>query len=188
MLDECVASGALVASADSLRFRHELARAAIESSLCRSTAGGRMNGAVLDVLVERGDVDDARLAHHAELAEDAAGGAALRTARGRAGRPPGFAPRVRSAVRAGAAVGGRRRPRPSSRRCATELADEYGLLDQWERSAELRERAAASLEGARATGDARALRCESSRTPEWRLCDGEANVRLVGRGDRRARR
>ncbi len=58
------------------------------------------------------------------------------------------------------------------------LAEEYGMLDQWERSAELRENAAARW---KELGDRRresaALRKLAH--AQWRLCDGAAHDRLV---------
>ncbi len=176
VLDECVASGALVASIDSLRFRHELARAAIESALPAHRRRS-MNRAVLDVLAERGDVDDARLAHHAELAEDAA--AVLIYAR-RAGEQAAHlgshresAAQFERALRWGDAAD------PSLVATLRDrAADEYGLLDQWERSVEQREHA---IEAWRELGNRRrestSLRKQSH--AQWRLCDGEAHERLA---------
>jgi DNA-binding CsgD family transcriptional regulator/tetratricopeptide (TPR) repeat protein len=176
VLDECVASGALVASPDSLRFRHELARAAIESAV-PAHRRRTMNSAVLRVLVERGDVDDARLAHHAELAEDAA---AVLLHAPRAGEQAAHLGSHREAAaqfeRALRWAGGAEPGVVAALR--DRLADEYGLLDQWERSAQLREQAVACW---RQLGNRRreseALRKLSH--AQWRLCDGEAHHRLA---------
>lgn len=176
VLDECVTSGALVSSGDLLRFRHELARAAIEASLPphrRRT----MNEDVLGVLVQHGGVDDARLAHHAELAEDSE---AVQT----------YAPRAAAQA---THLGSHREAAAQLERSlrwtdgaelaqvATWrdlLANEYGLLDQWERSAGLREQAIACWH------ELGNRRCESQSLGKlaharWRLCDGEAYERLV---------
>lgn len=91
-LDECLASGMLVAEPNGIAFRHELARLAVERSLGphRRVA---LHRAALVALVDSptGEADAARLAHHAEGAGDAAmvlwfcaGGGG---ARGYAGRP-----------------------------------------------------------------------------------------------------
>jgi DNA-binding CsgD family transcriptional regulator/tetratricopeptide (TPR) repeat protein len=69
-LDECTAVGMLRADAGRVGFRHELARIAIEDAL---PPGARrtLHRAVLALLLEApGDVDPARLAHHAEEAAD----------------------------------------------------------------------------------------------------------------------
>ena len=65
-LDECTTAGMLRAGAGRVSFRHELARLAIENTL---PPGARrtLHRAVLAAL---GDVDPARLADHAEEAED----------------------------------------------------------------------------------------------------------------------
>ena len=67
-LGECLGTGMLVEDAEAVVFRHELARLAVE----RSVAPDRrlaLNRAVLEVLRERG-AELARLAHHAEAAQD----------------------------------------------------------------------------------------------------------------------
>jgi DNA-binding CsgD family transcriptional regulator len=69
-LDECTAVGMLRADEGRVGFRHELARIAIEDAL---PPGARrsLHRAVLALLLEvAGDVDAARLAHHAEEAAD----------------------------------------------------------------------------------------------------------------------
>jgi DNA-binding CsgD family transcriptional regulator/tetratricopeptide (TPR) repeat protein len=78
-LDECVGSGMLTAAAGRVAFRHEIARLVIEESL----APGRrteLHRGVLSVLEKDDDplADPARLAHHAQAAED--GAAVLRHA------------------------------------------------------------------------------------------------------------
>ncbi len=176
LLDECLESGALVASGDALRFRHELARAAIESSL-PSHRLCAMNAAALAVLARRDDVETARLAHHAELAEIP-------------GSVQVYAPQ---AGRQAAELGSHREAAAQYERVLrwTEgadprdvaawtdaLADEYGLLDQWEHSAEMRE---ASIGRWRELGDRRrqsqALRKQGH--AKWRLCEGAEYERLV---------
>jgi DNA-binding CsgD family transcriptional regulator/tetratricopeptide (TPR) repeat protein len=68
-VEACVAAGLLVVSDETVGFRHELARQAVEESL--SVPRRReLNARVLATL-SGGDVDPARLAHHAQLAGDA---------------------------------------------------------------------------------------------------------------------
>ncbi|HYU62535.1 MAG TPA: AAA family ATPase [Verrucomicrobiae bacterium] len=70
-VDECVASGVLVAQPDGVAFRHELARLAVEASIAphRRTA---LHVAAVAALASRPEDarDPARVAHHAEAAGD----------------------------------------------------------------------------------------------------------------------
>jgi len=69
-LDECTTAGMLRVDAGRVGFRHELARLAIEDSL-QPGARRTLHRAVLALLLEMsGDVDPARLAHHAEESAD----------------------------------------------------------------------------------------------------------------------
>jgi DNA-binding CsgD family transcriptional regulator/tetratricopeptide (TPR) repeat protein len=70
-IEQCLNSGLLEADADSLRFRHELARIVIEDSL--STPAARaLHRRVLHVLQDRADrIPAARLSHHATRTGDA---------------------------------------------------------------------------------------------------------------------
>ena len=79
-LDECVRTGMLVVDSVTVRFRHELARMAVEAHV----PAGRRLGLHADILAHLAgvpDADPARLAYHAEAAADAA--AVLRYAPGR---------------------------------------------------------------------------------------------------------
>ena len=72
-LEECLNSGLLVASTDTLAFRHELARVAVESSLS-PTSTQALHARVLAALEgdPRSQASLARLAHHAARANDSA--------------------------------------------------------------------------------------------------------------------
>lgn len=70
-LDECLSSGMLVAGADRVSFRHELARLAIDGALWPARRA-RLHRAALHALEAMQSADPARLAHHAEAAGDAA--------------------------------------------------------------------------------------------------------------------
>jgi hypothetical protein len=65
-VDECVSHGMLVAEPDGngFRFRHEIARETVESSLS-PTIHSRMHAIALSALARLGGADDHRLAHHA---------------------------------------------------------------------------------------------------------------------------
>ncbi|HZW41379.1 MAG TPA: helix-turn-helix transcriptional regulator, partial [Agromyces sp.] len=69
-IDEMLACGIMRGDGEWFRFRHELARLAIEGAIAphRRAASHRR---ILDALIAEGDADDARLAFHAEGAGDA---------------------------------------------------------------------------------------------------------------------
>ena len=69
-LDELLASGLLTSDRVGLRFRHEIGRLAIEGDI-PSHRCERTHRRVLQAMAEHGGVDAARLAHHAEGAQDA---------------------------------------------------------------------------------------------------------------------
>jgi DNA-binding winged helix-turn-helix (wHTH) protein/DNA-binding CsgD family transcriptional regulator/tetratricopeptide (TPR) repeat protein len=71
-VEECVRTGLLIADGATLRFRHELARAAIEESILAPRAS-RLHARVLRALASQppASVPLARLVHHAHLAGDA---------------------------------------------------------------------------------------------------------------------
>lgn len=72
-LEQCVASGLLLAEARTLRFRHELARVAVAESIPRQRARS-LHARVLVALEQSSEaISLARLVHHADLAEDSAG-------------------------------------------------------------------------------------------------------------------
>jgi DNA-binding CsgD family transcriptional regulator len=70
-LDECLAAGMLVVDRDVVRFRHELARLAVEESVPPHRAR-ELHRRVLDALQAppHGSLDLARLAHHADATSD----------------------------------------------------------------------------------------------------------------------
>lgn len=70
-IDSAIRCGVLTGHGETLAFANELARRAVEDSLSRSRRM-EINQRVLDVLVERGGVEPARLTHHATQAQDAA--------------------------------------------------------------------------------------------------------------------
>ncbi|XVU26487.1 ATP-binding protein [Actinoplanes sp. CA-054009] len=69
-LDEVIKSGLLVEDPPWLRFRHELARLAVEQAVPAHRAT-RAHAAILAALHELGSDDDAQMAFHAEVAGDA---------------------------------------------------------------------------------------------------------------------
>src|SRR3954454_11920982 len=70
-MDECLTAGALVSDAGGFRFRHEIARRAVEEALPAHRLVA-LNQRVLEELIHYGVEDPARLAPHADAAGDAA--------------------------------------------------------------------------------------------------------------------
>jgi DNA-binding CsgD family transcriptional regulator/tetratricopeptide (TPR) repeat protein len=68
-IEECVKAGLLLTTGRSLKFRHELARLAVEGSVSGTRQPG-LHAAVLGYLSEQTGADPARLAYHAEQAGD----------------------------------------------------------------------------------------------------------------------
>jgi DNA-binding CsgD family transcriptional regulator/tetratricopeptide (TPR) repeat protein len=69
-VEECVRTGLLLADGATLRFRHELARVAVEESILPPRAQ-RLHARMLEALSGQSDAALARLVHHAHLARDA---------------------------------------------------------------------------------------------------------------------
>lgn len=70
-IDECLAAGMLTAESGRLSFRHELARRAVEESLAPDRAVALHRKALAALCTPpTGVLDPARLAHHAEAAQD----------------------------------------------------------------------------------------------------------------------
>jgi hypothetical protein len=101
IVDELLASGLLCGDGGWLRFRHEIARLAVERSVAAHRTQAIHSG-IVSALQSAGSADHARLAFHAEAAGD--GGAALRAAGRAPGVGAGLAPGGGRAVRARAAV------------------------------------------------------------------------------------
>ena len=86
-LDACLASGVLRADRDAVGFRHEIARVAVEEALPPHRRLALHRKALAALAAHGARPDPARLAHHAEAADDAERGAAPRPGRRRARRP-----------------------------------------------------------------------------------------------------
>ena len=168
-VDECLASGALVDDGDGIRFRHELARMAVERDMPERRSV-RLHAAALEALqVLPGPPALAELAHHAEAAGDAE--AAVRFA-------------AEAAARA-AAMGANREAAVQFRRALrfVDLDDERAALlegltgalsrmDQWEEATLHCEEALALRRRAGETQSISRLLRVYQRCL-WRLCRGE---------------
>ncbi len=170
--DELLAAGLLKADGDSLHFRHELARRAIESEVPphRRLAGHQ---SLLAALTESGCDDEARLAYHAEAA-----------------REPDLVRRhapiaARRAVELGAhreAVAQYERAlrfAPTEDRELAELYDGYAdvlaLVDRWPAAAEVRQKA---IDVWHELGEVRREGHDQRKLTSvmWRLCRGAESV------------
>jgi DNA-binding CsgD family transcriptional regulator/tetratricopeptide (TPR) repeat protein len=170
IMDELISHGLLIKDRDDdLRFRHEIARVAIEAAVppYRKAA---LHTKIMDALLASGCDDNARLAFHAE----GAGRDDLVVRYGsRAGQRASelAAHREAAAQYARALRSAMVTDIPTRAELSDALAQELALVDRWEESAEMR---TAALELWREAGD---LRRESQSllrlsVAMWRLCRG----------------
>jgi DNA-binding NarL/FixJ family response regulator len=166
-LDELIDAGVLVSDRAALRFRHEITRLAIESGLAAHRLRP-LHAAVLAALQASGCTDEARLAYHAEGAQDAA--AALQFAPAAAARAAALGAHREAGAQYERALRFADPADPQRRaRLFDSLAMECSLTDSWERAADAGEQALALW---RDVGDRLregATMCQLSRTM-WRLC------------------
>jgi DNA-binding CsgD family transcriptional regulator/tetratricopeptide (TPR) repeat protein len=169
VVDELISHGLLIKDGDDLRFRHEIARVAIEAAVPPYRKAG-IHSKIMDALLSQGCNDDARLAFHAE-------GAGRDDFVVRYGARAGRRASELAAHREAAAQYARalRSAMDTDLRTRAELSDalaqELALVDRWKESAEMR---TAALELWRGAGD---LRRESQSllrlsVAMWRLCRG----------------
>ena len=169
-LDECLASGALVSDEDGVRFRHEIARRAIEEAL-PAYRRAELHQRVLGLLIDIDTRDEARLAYHAEAAGDAS--AAVGYAQSAARTAASLGAHRESAMQYERALRFADHVDPLTRaELLNALGREHGLIDHWENAAIVQEQA---LELWRELGDDLQVGHTLymySRTL-WRLCRGK---------------
>ena len=140
-LDEPVTAGLLVADGSGLRFRHEIARRAVEHEIGPHRAA-EVHGQVLAELERSAVADDARLAHHAAGAFDAS--AAVRYARRAGDRSAALASRREAVVQYRRALRFVPDDQPLVRAdLLDELATQLATLDQFGPAAEVLEESVA---------------------------------------------
>ncbi len=171
-LDELIASGLLSADGDGgwLKFRHEIARLAVEQAIAPHRAGA-MHASILAGLLQTGCDDDARLAFHAEAAGDR--DAVLRFAPAAARNASELAaPREAAAQFERALRFAAEEADAVVAALQDRLADQYALVDRWEESAQAGQRA---LDLWRRCGDGLREGDTLRRLARsmWRLCRGE---------------
>jgi DNA-binding CsgD family transcriptional regulator len=170
-LDDLLSSGLMVSDAGGLRFRHELSRLAVEQQV-PTHRRARIHSRVLETLIATGCEDAARLAYHAEGADDAV--AVRHHAPRAAARAAGLGSHREAAVQYERAL---RFAEPGDARSLAELYDllveENSLTDAWDRAAEAGEHALALW---RQLGDRSREAATISRLSRtmWRLCRPES--------------
>ena len=176
-LDEPIAAGLLVTDGTVLRFRHEIARRAVEQEVGPHRAAV-VHGIVLARLQATGVADDARLAHHAEGALDAA--AAVAHARRAGDRSARLASRREAVAQYQRALRFAPADQPLLRaELLDRLGDEQASLDEWSSAAASFEE---SIELWRAEGvpvregDARRRLSYAL----WRTCRGPEGLAAAG--------
>lgn len=168
-MEDCLATGVLVADGIGLRFRHELVRLAVAAAVAPHRTA-ELHARLLAALEARGGTDPAILAHHAEGAGDDQ--AVLRHAPDAARRSSALGARREAAAQFERAL---RSAQDSDGQTLALLhegvAAEYALLDRWpETEAALRKALAFRRELGDAVSTSRDL-CTLS-TALWRLCRG----------------
>jgi len=173
-IDEILASGLLAGDGEWLRFRHEIARLAVEQAVPAHRRAA-VHTRILDALSSFGCEDDARMAFHAEGAGD--GPAVFRYASSAAGRAAELASHREAAMqyqRALRFAGGADQATVAG--LYDGLAYELGLLDRWQDAIDAGERALALWRQAGDRPRESATLRHLSHTM-WRLCRGaEANA------------
>ncbi|HUR14707.1 MAG TPA: AAA family ATPase [Mycobacteriales bacterium] len=174
-LDACVDAGLLVQQPGGVVFRHDLARLAVAAAV---PPGRRveLHRSILRTLRAHAIRDDARIAHHADEAQDGAAviehGVAAATAASAVGSHREAAAQYARVLRYGEQLA----PRDRAEVCES-MAQAYGLLDRFEETAAGFEQALAIW---REVGDD--LRTGSALTqlarPYWRLCRGADQERV----------
>lgn len=169
VLDEVLACGMLVEEGGWLRFRHEIARLAVEQAIAAHRRRA-LHARILAALEAAGCDDDARMAFHAEGAGD--GPAALRYATAAAARAAELASHREAAAQFQRALRfAAGTPPETAAGLCDGLAYEAGLLDRWQDSADAGERALALWRQAGDRLRESAAQRQLSHTM-WRLCRG----------------
>jgi DNA-binding CsgD family transcriptional regulator/tetratricopeptide (TPR) repeat protein len=173
LVDELLASGLLLGDGQWLRFRHEIARIAVEQAIPDHRAAP-MHARVLQALRGLGFDDDAGLAYHAEGAND--GPAVVHHAIRAAHRSAQLGSHREAATQYQRALRFADPADPATVATIYDgLADEQALIDLWEDAAQANERALALW---RQVGDRRGEGDTLRRLGRtmWRLCRGAEAV------------
>jgi DNA-binding CsgD family transcriptional regulator/tetratricopeptide (TPR) repeat protein len=140
-VDDLLAAGLLTGDGAELRFRHEIARLAVQDAI-PAHRRGQIEARILEALRGLGCDDDARLAFHAEAAGD--GPAALRYAAAAAHRAVGLGSHREAAAQFERAVRFADGAEPALAAGLYDgLARELAPLDRWQDAADAGERALA---------------------------------------------
>jgi DNA-binding CsgD family transcriptional regulator/tetratricopeptide (TPR) repeat protein len=170
-LDDVLASGLLMSEQHALRFRHEIARLAVERQV-PAPRRKDLHRQTLAALLAAGGEDEARLAYHAEGAGDAS--AVLRFAPAAAARAAALGSHREAGAQYERAIRFiDQRERAALAELYDRLVEESSLTDTWDRAAQAGERALALW---RELGDRRREGATMSRLSRtmWRLCRPES--------------
>jgi DNA-binding CsgD family transcriptional regulator len=173
-MDEPVVAGLLVADGPELRFRHEIARMAVEQEV-GPHAALQTHRRILLELTRAGVDDDARLAHHAEGAGDAA--AVVEHARRAGDRSAALSSRREAVAQYRRALRYADSARPRAE-LLSALAQELVALDLWAPAADALEEAVElwhRLEEPRLEGDSRRRLAAAY----WRACRGPESIASI---------
>ena len=176
LVDEGLATGILVADGTGLQFRHELFRMTVAESIAPYRKI-ELHARLLAALEEAGDADPARLAHHAEGAQDEK--AVRRHAPEAARRASALGAHREAAAQYERALRfADEDDQPALAGLHESLAREYSRLDRWP-EAEQALRTALALR--RELGDQRAVGEDLSTLSDtlWQLCAGDESARAV---------
>ena len=169
-IDECLTSGALVSDGRVFRFRHELARRAVEESIPAHRAA-ELHRLALGALLDLHKGEDARIAYHADHVVDAA--TVLRHAPRAAARASSLGAHTEALAHYQCAVRyAESADLPERARLYVGLAEEAAYVDRWPESAAARQTAIEILTD---IGDLPLLGTQWRRmaAAQWRLCNGE---------------
>ncbi len=172
-VDEVLASGLVTVDGAGLRFRHEIARLAVEQAILPHRRG-LLHARVLDALASAGCADDARMAFHAEGA--GAGPAVMRYASSAARQAAELASHREAAAQFERALRFAAGAAPATLAgLYGGLATELGLLDRWQDAADAGERALGLW---RQAGDrlGESATLQQLSVTMWRLCRGAESV------------
>ena len=169
-IDECLTSGALVSDDRVFRFRHELARRAVEESIPAHRAA-ELHRLALDALLDLHRDEHARIAYHADHIADAV--TVLQHAPLAAARASSLGAHTEALAHYQCAVRYAEHADLAERaRLYVGLADEAVYIDRWPESAAARQTA---IDLYTEIGDLPSLGTQWRRmvAAQWRLCNGE---------------
>jgi DNA-binding CsgD family transcriptional regulator/tetratricopeptide (TPR) repeat protein len=167
-IDGCLTAGAMVSDASGFRFRHEIARRAVEEAL-PAHRRTELHRRVLDELHKSGSTDATRLVHHAEGCGDAETVLELAPLAARQATTLGAHREAAAHYRRALRFADDAQVRAT---LLSALAAEYALTDHWHDAAEAQEEALILWQGLGDPLRVGDILRQRARTM-WRLCRGD---------------